>query len=76
MSNTDCGTSIATGAATVLNWGSGSTMTRGLFCTEPKRGYCGDCRGKGFDLSKGRRHARKCQRCRGEGSVRVGSTKR
>lgn len=39
--------------------------------------YCADCRGKGFALSQGKnRHSRKCQRCRGKGSVAVGSTKR
>lgn len=39
---------------------------------------CVDCRGKGFDLERepGKRAARKCPRCRGKGTISVGSTKR
>lgn len=44
----------------------------------PNSCYCPDCRGSGFDKTSkaGKRHARRCQRCRGKGSTEVGSTKR
>lgn len=44
----------------------------------PPLAYCGDCRGKGFDLTcgNGGRSARRCQRCRGKGHTTVGTTKR
>ena len=71
MNNTDVGTHGFV-AITV----AASTMTRGLFATEPTRAYCGDCKGKGFSLARGPRAARKCQRCRGKGFTCVGSTKR
>lgn len=53
-------------------------MTAGMpLMRDPNQQVCQDCRGKGFDLQpRGRRHSRRCQRCRGNGTVRVGSTKR
>ena len=53
------------------------TSVLALAC-EPKRAYCNDCSGKGFDLTRepGKRSSRKCPRCRGAGSFEVGSTKR
>jgi DnaJ-class molecular chaperone len=54
-----------------------SHMTAAFRDIEPTAAYCGNCRGTGFDKMNNRsRHARKCQRCRGQGRVRVGHTKR
>jgi len=45
---------------------------------DPRRAYCGDCRGTGFDKvpRKQGRHATRCQRCRGQGSIAVGKVRR
>ncbi len=51
-----------------------SMMTMKLAAMEPRRAVCCDCRGTKYDRRPGKAGA--CQRCRGEGSVRVGSTKR
>lgn len=40
------------------------------------RCLCDRCKGKGFDRFTKERSARKCPRCKGAGSVPVGSTKR
>lgn len=55
-----------------------SVLTAGLGALELKRAYCNDCRGKGSDLTRepGKRAGRKCPRCKGAGSIRVGTTKR
>lgn len=54
------------------------TATMPVGPKDPNRCYCPSCSGSGFDkMNKGsKRHARKCQRCRGQGSTVVGSTKR
>jgi hypothetical protein len=63
--------------AAVVSRAASSIMTRGFGFTERPPAYCGDCRGKGFAPDRGKaRHHRKCMRCRGVGSVKVGSTKR
>ena len=46
-----------------------------LLPTEPRRSYCGDCRGSGFP-DRRNNGARRCQRCRGRGFTLVGKTKR
>lgn len=56
---------------------NGSTiMTAGFNVPGPNYAYCGNCKGKGFDLAKKSRHASRCQRCRGKGYTTVGRTKR
>lgn len=63
-------------AATVAR--ATSILTANIPTCSSNRAYCGDCRGKGFDLTRatGKRSARKCQRCRGTGSTPAGTTKR
>jgi hypothetical protein len=52
-------------------------MTRGMpRCREPNRCVRGRCYGTGFDRDVKNRASRRCPRCKGEGSTRVGSTKR
>ncbi len=52
-------------------------MTAGLpAMREANRSMCDRCRGKGFDRFTANRSARKCPRCKGEGSIAVGNTKR
>lgn len=53
-------------------------LTSQVSFSDPRRAFCNDCRGKGFDLTRepGKRSSRKCPRCRGAGSIAVGSTKR
>ena len=52
-------------------------MFTGWIPKPPNRQVCIDCRGKGFYLAaKGKRHTRRCPRCKGVGSIEVGNTKR
>lgn len=53
-----------------------ATMLAGFADKPARRGYCGDCDGSGFEKRNKNRHARKCQRCRGKGSVEVGHVRR
>jgi ribosomal protein S27AE len=51
-------------------------LTKALAPKGPNRCLCGRCRGTGFDSFAPDRAARKCPRCRGQGSTQVGNTKR